>query len=505
MGLFSKLKDYNIELDEVLDNKYFSSNIKSLLLNMIYKLEVSYKDYIMVKRCVRSKEDFLNELIETIRLYCDNVKVVEPDSDQAKILVKNKLRALTNENERSILTYPTEIDLLYALSDISPKYFYINDNFAIKSLIQQSLVNGFNISNVEILKDFNGWSWDSTFDDNFNYVDNIIYINLLIMFGEKFLYEWRTYGSTRRDFLEEARKYIKLFTSNDNYYKYLLKTMYYFSDDKNKVIENIKESRKDLKKMQNKAQYIDELKTRREKLSRKLEKIDKALNNKNILAKEYEKTNSKLEGKKKIKSLGKYKLIVQNQREKILKEINEITESIKPANYNFKKHMLSESLSFLEIKDKDFKLLVGLQQEFLNFLEKKVSKISTRDDYVDILFILRYYSRLNLNKDTKVSDVEELAVKIDLIQKRVVTALCKLGAIRIISMNINLNYELIKYALDTKIINLEEIKLYFVKEKDGLIIKVFDKDVFEKHGRKKLEVNKKTLVVKEKKKIKLFI
>ena len=32
MGLFSKLKDYNLELDDVLDKKTFSSNIKNLLL-----------------------------------------------------------------------------------------------------------------------------------------------------------------------------------------------------------------------------------------------------------------------------------------------------------------------------------------------------------------------------------------------------------------------------------------------------------------------------------------
>ena len=83
MGLFSKLKDYNVELDEILDNKTFSSNIKSLLLSMIYKIEISYVDFKEVKRCVRSKEDFLNEIVETVRLYCDNIKTVEPDSDQA--------------------------------------------------------------------------------------------------------------------------------------------------------------------------------------------------------------------------------------------------------------------------------------------------------------------------------------------------------------------------------------------------------------------------------------
>lgn len=266
MGLFSKLKDYNLELEEVLDNKYFSSNIKSLLLNMIYKLEISYNDYAMVKRCVRSKEDFLNEFVEIIRLYCDNVKIVEPDSDQAKILIKNKIRALTNEKERSILTYPTEIDLLYALSDISPKYFYVDDNIAIKSILQNSLVNGFNMNNVEILKDFNGWSWDSKYDSNFNFVDNLIYINLLIILGEKFLYEWRTYGSTRKDFLGQAKKYIKSHTNNDNYFKYLLKTMYYFADDKEKENTDkiLKSHTKLLKKMENKVSFITDCQNKKD-------------------------------------------------------------------------------------------------------------------------------------------------------------------------------------------------------------------------------------------------
>ena len=205
MGLFSKFKDYNGELDDVLEGKTFSSNVKTLLLSMVYKLETSYRDFYTVKRCVRKREDFLNELIETVRLYCDNIQIVDPDSSEAKALLKHKTIALTNEEERSILSYSTEIALLYAISDISPKYFYINENFALKDMLQNTLVNGYNINNVEILKDFNGWSWDVQYDKGFDYIDNIIYQNLLMILGEKFLYEWRTYGSTRRSFLEEAK------------------------------------------------------------------------------------------------------------------------------------------------------------------------------------------------------------------------------------------------------------------------------------------------------------
>ena len=90
MNIFSKLKDYNSELEEILDRKYFSSSIKNLLLSMIYKIENSYNDYATIKRVVRTKQEFLTELVETINKFCDNVKTVEPDSKGSDILEKNK-------------------------------------------------------------------------------------------------------------------------------------------------------------------------------------------------------------------------------------------------------------------------------------------------------------------------------------------------------------------------------------------------------------------------------
>ena len=108
MKLFSKIKDYNEKLEEILDNKTFSSNIKNILLSMIYKIEISYKDYKEIKRVVRKREDFLNEIISSIKNYCDNIKAVQPDKSEANILKENNLLALTNEKERSILTFPTE-------------------------------------------------------------------------------------------------------------------------------------------------------------------------------------------------------------------------------------------------------------------------------------------------------------------------------------------------------------------------------------------------------------
>lgn len=504
MGLFSKLKDYNTELEEILDAKYFSSNIKSLLFSMVYKLEVSYDDFKEVKRCVRSKEDFLNEIIEVIRLYCDNIKTVEPDSDQAKMLIKNKVKAVTNEKERSILSYPTEQALLYAISDISPKYFFINTDFSLKKEIQNSLVNGYIQNNMEVLTDFTGWSWDKTFEKKYYYIDNLIYQNLLVILGEKFLYEWRNYGSTRTDFLEEARKYIKIFTGNEKYLMNLYKLIYLNSSQQEKLKLEFKEDIKLLKKMNDKDLYFNELKKQKEKLEKKIEKLEDVLDDPTLLEKQYIKTNTKLDVSKQIKSLKKYKLLIEKEKEKNVKELEIINNSLKNENYQKKKDYLKRIYEVYSCKQTLDDVLIESQQYFLQFVDKRLSKMKTRDEIIDVICELRYYKTLRISKKVAIKDIEVLNKQIDKIMKKAITLLCKIGAIKIISMDINLNFEIIKYALDTKIMELEKTKLYFDEDEQGLIIKVFDKDIIEKQGRKKVKNAKDILEVRLRRKIKLF-
>lgn len=504
MSLFSKLKDYNIELEEILEQKYFSSNVKNLLLSMIYKLEISYPDYKEVKRCVRSKEDFLNEIVEIIRLYCDNVKTVEPDSSQAKMLMSHNVRALTNEKERSILAYPTEMALLYAISDISPKYFYLDQDFILKNRLQTALVNGYNYNNLEIIKDFTGWSWDRTYDENFDYIDNLIYQNFLVIFGEKFLYEWRTYGSTRRDFLSEARDYIKIFTGNDKYLKSLYKVLYLTSKDKDEIDSKLKEKIKTLKKMDDRIKFIDEAKNKKLKLTKKVEKIDLVLNDSKLLEKEFIKINSKLEKSKQIKSLKDYSKLLQKERQNYVKEISNISFILKPSNFLNYKQKLEKNIELYKCNEDIGQAILEFQKEFLNFLYKRLSKMKTRDEIIDVIYELRYYRKTKISEDTTLDDIEELNVYIDKILKKAINSLCKIGAMKILSMDINLNFEIIKYALDTKIIKLEEIRILFSEDSEGLLIKVYDKEIFEKQGRKKIKLGKNVIEIKTERMIKLF-
>lgn len=506
MNLFSKLKDYNAELDAILDKKTFSSNIKNLLLNLVYKLEISYKDFEIVKKGVRTKEDFLNEIIETIRLYCDNVKTVEPDSDQAKSLKKHCVKALTNTKERSILCYPTEIALLYAISDISPKYFYMNSNILIKNRFQNALVNGYIYNNVEILRDFSGWSWERTYPRSFEYIDNLIYYNLLVILGEKFLYDWRTYGSTRRDFIEEAKEYIKLFTDDEEYFKSIYKLLYVSTrgKEREKIDEIIKYKNEENEKLKNRIKYLEDAKLKKEKLAKQVEKITSVITNEEILKKQFDKLTDKAKAEKKVKSLITYKRYLMVEREKMLEEIERISFILKPINFIAYKQEIKEFTEQYNDIGTFEEVLIESQKNFLTFVYKRLLKMKTVDEIINVIYQLRYYRRLNVSRKTTIDDYEELEIAFDKVIKRAITQLCKLGGMRIVTMDINLNSEIIKYILDTKIIKLEQIKMAFAKDVDALLIRVYDKDIFEKQGRKKLDMKKLSLEVKTGHKIKLF-
>ena len=109
---------------------------------------------LLLKKISKTKEVFLQNLIDVIKKYCDNIKLVEPDSKEAKQLNDNNVLALTNEKERSILAYPTEISLFFGISDIVPKYFYVKNELIFKRLIQDMLVEGYSTNNLEILINF---------------------------------------------------------------------------------------------------------------------------------------------------------------------------------------------------------------------------------------------------------------------------------------------------------------------------------------------------------------
>ena len=316
MGIFYKLKDYNSELESVLDRKTFSSNIKNLLLSMSYKIENSYADYEKVKRVVRTKDEFLTETVDIINKYLDNVKVVEPESPGAELLVKNNVLALTNEKERSLLAYPTEISLLYGISDIVPKYFFVKNEVIFKRLIQDMLVEGYNTNNLEILINFNGWSWDTKSKSNGKYINNLIYQNFLFICGEEFLYDWRNTSSTKIDYFGEIENRISRLDKNNKFLNYMCKILYAKANKREKEIieKNLKEKKKELTKISNKDKFLESMRNKKVKYAAALQKLDSILNNPKLLEREFKRRNNKLEIDKRIANIRIFQNMLERER-----------------------------------------------------------------------------------------------------------------------------------------------------------------------------------------------
>ena len=79
-------KDYNNELEKVLEKKYFDENVKNLLLSILYKIETAYKDYELVKQDVEKKEEFIKKFINNKKDNCNDIKLVKLNSQESKVL-----------------------------------------------------------------------------------------------------------------------------------------------------------------------------------------------------------------------------------------------------------------------------------------------------------------------------------------------------------------------------------------------------------------------------------
>ena len=86
--IFSKMniKDYNNQLEKVIEKKDFSESVKNLLLSMLYRIETGYADYEKVKQNVEPKKRFVERIIKIVEEDCKQIQLVKSMSEESKIL-----------------------------------------------------------------------------------------------------------------------------------------------------------------------------------------------------------------------------------------------------------------------------------------------------------------------------------------------------------------------------------------------------------------------------------
>ena len=109
------MKDYNNELEKILENKLFSYSVKNLLLSMLYKIENAYKDYETAKVEALSKKDYIENILRIIREKALKIFLVKSGTPEAEELEKDNVKYKIDRKNGEITCFQNEFVILTAL------------------------------------------------------------------------------------------------------------------------------------------------------------------------------------------------------------------------------------------------------------------------------------------------------------------------------------------------------------------------------------------------------
>ena len=512
-------KNYNNELEKVLEKKYFAENTKSLLLSIMYKIETAYKDYEQVKQTVEPKEIFIQKIIDIIQNECEDIKVIKLNSEESKMLGNHTF--LVEKNKKRIICYPIERKLMYCLAKIDKHDNIIKDKYYLINETLSELINvGNNISMVEPMRDFNGYSWTTIPREIESIPHNLVYQNLRMLIGYKFLNGWIENKEYIIDYFEEFKeKFEKIYGKEnmENYTKILEEISILLAIKFNtKIKEKIKKEKEEidekLNEIQDNQKFIQEQTKKKRNLAEEIKQIDETLNNKELLQKEYENRNELLPLDKKIFSSRILAQIMTKEREEKIEKIEKINQILKPQEFVKYKKDLEEKekyLKYIETENLEKEIeknLIKLQKEFIKCYKIKIEKAQTKQEIIKLIYELRYYNLLPCTEDKNICQLKEIQKEIEEIKKILLKKAYQEKVIERFSKKDEIHYELIKNILDIRVINLEDLYIKVIKEKENYYIQLFDENIFEE----KIEIkdseniSKKDLEIRLNKKVKIF-
>lgn len=122
------------------------------------------------------------------------------------------------------------------------------------------------------------------------------------------------------------------------------------------------------------------------------------------------------------------------------------------------------------------------------------------------MYEFRYYLMLPYNYEKMIYETEELSEELETTTKKILAKAHKLKVIERLSKNEDINYELLKNLFIVRSINLEEISVKVLKEKDKFFVQIFDENSLEEKYELKnsQNISKKNLEIRLNRKVKIF-
>ena len=482
------MKDYNNELEKILENKLFSYSVKNLLLSMLYKIENAYKDYETAKVEALSKKDYIENILRIIREKALKIFLVKSGTPEAEELEKDNVKYKIDRKNGEITCFQNEFVILTALLklDETEKEIKVPYDYIQKPLMQ--LINNGEVdSTLEVIRDFNGWSWDIVTNEILDIEHNFMYQTLLLLNGKSHIHTRKQEKIT--ELIEKMA--IQKYLDNKENAEYI------------EQFEKVRKSKEErLKLFDNKKEFLDRITTEKKEYTKQIEKIDKILNNNDLLKKEYYDRNERLPNKKKIFSVSYLVGILDKERAELLEKIEECNRIILPKEFVDQKDKLEKEVGFLKsisygIKRED---IILLSTEFLNAVEKIIYNIAeeNKNNLIEWIYKIRYYRYIPVNEKEFVKDIKELDEQLKKIIEILIEKAQELKIWDGLSDNKEFNYLVLKEIFNTKIIYLQNINLQFRVENKQLVVEYYDDTVIDNVI--KISINN----VRVKKKVKLF-
>ena len=512
-------KDYNNELEKVLEKKYFDENVKSILLSILYKIEAAYADYKKVKQNVETKEEFIENIIKNIQENCDEIKLVKPHSEESEIIGDRTF--LVEKNKKRIICYQIERKLLYCISKISKKEKIVKDDYFLLNRTLSNLINvGNNINTVEPLRDFNGYSWTTIPREIESIEHNLVYQDLILLVGNQFLNNWINNHEFIIDYMELFKNRLEENYGEKNEAEFIgilgqLSVVLEAKFDKKvkeKILKMKQEIEKKLEDIQDNKKFVERITEEKRKLAKEIRRIDETINNKEMLQKEYEKRNKELPLEEKIFSIRILSNLMTEEREGKIEKIEKLNDVLTPKNFVKYKKELNKKEKYLKLVDtndlqgKIDELKLQLQKLFIECFLIKVEKSESKQEILKRIYEFRYYCLLPYSQEATIWQIQELEEEIEKIGKILLEKAHKLKVIEVFSKNKEIDYQLLKGLFHIRSINLEEISLKLIKEKNKFFIQLFDGKSFEEKIEMEVieNINKKDLEIRLGKKVKIF-
>lgn len=526
--IFSKisLKDYNNELEKVLEEKDFSEVVKNLLLSMLYKIENAYEDYETVKVNTASKKYFIKKIIKIINEKCNKIELIKPLTEESKELEENNVNYIVDKKSGKIKVYQNETMMLEAIVALDQNENIVDkQKYIFADALENILLNGNRMNKVEVIRDFNGWSWDITTSQIQSKNINLIYQNLILLLGNAFIQKWITqeneqdeeieipnneilrskynesFGITKEelkqddkiDFFDKMKEDLEQKYGEENALNFIerfVKTVIAIGCNQNEkqkdiILKQQEKVKEQLLKMQDNKTYIEEISNYKKQINEQIKQIDTLLSDENMLKEEYKKRNAKLPNKEKIFSVSHLVIMLEKQRNSLLKEIQKCNKQIQPKEFVKTKQKLEEKVNFFEdinVKENEKvneKVQIeNLQLEFLKCFEEKVLKVDTKKEIEKLLYELRYYEQISYN-GSKVNRIKIINEQLERLEKVLIEKSCNQKVLVKFSNDENLNLKILTLLFDSKIINLANT-VYILKYKKGILkIEIYDTTIQE--------------------------